>query len=119
LDINILDEYNKDPRVVTNLTDGVNRTRDDVHMWLAPFTSGGNHNIFVTFDKPCKVALMRIWVSFLSDTFLKHTIMTIICELLFSWYIPRSWFSFFSKQDKVIKSIEVVMSSLHCLVSTQ
>ncbi|XP_056018588.1 protein KATNIP homolog isoform X4 [Ostrea edulis] len=61
LDINILNEYDKDPRVVTNLIDGVNRTRDDVHMWLAPFTPKGDHFIYLTFDKPCQIALMRIW----------------------------------------------------------
>lgn len=62
-DINILPEYNKDPRVVKNLIDGVNRTRDDIHMWLAPFTAGKDHLVFCTFEKPCKIALVRIWVS--------------------------------------------------------
>lgn len=62
LDINVLPEYNKDPRVVTNVLDGVNRTRDDVHMWLAPFTTGQHNYLYLTFDKPCKIALMRIWV---------------------------------------------------------
>ena len=61
-DINILAEYNRDPRVVGNILDGVNRTRDDVHMWLAPFTTGNNHFVYFTFAKPCKLALMRIWV---------------------------------------------------------
>nr|XP_034314743.1 protein KIAA0556 isoform X5 [Crassostrea gigas] len=61
LDINILNEYDKDPRVVTNLVDGVNRTRDDVHMWLTPFTPKKDHFIYLTFEKPCQVALMRIW----------------------------------------------------------
>ncbi|KAK3784012.1 hypothetical protein RRG08_025207 [Elysia crispata] len=60
-DINILPEYNRDPRVVSNVLDGVNRTRDDVHMWLAPFTTGNNHFVYFTFAKPCKLALMRIW----------------------------------------------------------
>ncbi|CAG5117097.1 unnamed protein product, partial [Candidula unifasciata] len=60
-DINILPEYNKDPRVVTNIIDQVNRTRDDVHMWLAPFNPGKDHFIYITFVKPCKLALMRIW----------------------------------------------------------
>ena len=66
-DINILPEYNKDPRVVKNLADGNNRTRDDVHMWLAPFNVGSDHMVYCTFDKPCKVALVRIWVSFRRD----------------------------------------------------
>ncbi|KAL3876809.1 hypothetical protein ACJMK2_034603 [Sinanodonta woodiana] len=60
-DINVLSEYEKDPRVVSNIIDGVNRTRDDIHMWLTPFTPGSNHLVFITFDKPCKIALMRIW----------------------------------------------------------
>ena len=64
-DINILPEYKKDPRVVLNLIDGHNRTRDDVHMWLAPFTQGQNHLVFLNFEKACKVAMIRIWVSHL------------------------------------------------------
>lgn len=35
-DINILPEYGQDPRTATNLVDGVNFTRDDLHVWLAP-----------------------------------------------------------------------------------
>ena len=62
-DINILKEYCKDPRVVTNLTDGCNRTRDDVHMWLAPYCKGCDHNIYLTFDQQHTIAMMRIWVS--------------------------------------------------------
>ncbi|XP_064613243.1 katanin-interacting protein-like isoform X2 [Liolophura sinensis] len=61
LDINVLPGYGKDPRVVANLVDGVNRTRDDIHMWLAPFTSSRNHYIHVTFEKPCRVAMIRVW----------------------------------------------------------
>ncbi|XP_078693037.1 katanin-interacting protein-like isoform X5 [Branchiostoma floridae x Branchiostoma belcheri] len=60
-DINILPDYNSDPRVVTNLTDGVNRTRDDIHMWLAPYTPNANHYICLTFQQTCKVAMIRIW----------------------------------------------------------
>ncbi|XP_053527604.1 katanin-interacting protein isoform X2 [Artibeus jamaicensis] len=60
-DINILPAYGKDPRVVSNLTDGVNRTQDDMHVWLAPFTPGKSHFITVDFAHPCHVALIRIW----------------------------------------------------------
>ncbi|KAI5939981.1 Katanin-interacting protein [Manis javanica] len=60
-DINILPSYGKDPRVVTNLTDGVNRTQDDMHVWLAPFTLGKAHSISIDFMHPCQVALIRIW----------------------------------------------------------
>nr|XP_055221550.1 katanin-interacting protein isoform X7 [Gorilla gorilla gorilla] len=60
-DINILPAYGKDPRVVTNLIDGVNRTQDDMHVWLAPFTRGKSHSITIDFTHPCHVALIRIW----------------------------------------------------------
>ncbi len=75
LDINILPEYNKDPRVVQNLIDGINRTHDDTHMWLAPFTKGKSHLVKVTFAKPVNIAMMRVWVSVqhesrLADSFL-------------------------------------------------
>ncbi|XP_059548446.1 katanin-interacting protein isoform X3 [Myotis daubentonii] len=60
-DINILPAYGKDPRVVGNLVDGVNRTQDDMHVWLAPFTPGQSHSISIDFSHPCHVALVRIW----------------------------------------------------------
>ncbi|XP_048349805.1 katanin-interacting protein isoform X2 [Sphaerodactylus townsendi] len=60
-DINILPAYGKDPRVVANLLDGVNRTQDDMHLWLAPFTPGKSHYISLDFAKPCAVAMIRIW----------------------------------------------------------
>uniref|UniRef100_A0A8C9ZC78 KATNIP domain-containing protein n=1 Tax=Sander lucioperca TaxID=283035 RepID=A0A8C9ZC78_SANLU len=60
-DINILPAYGKDPRVVTNLIDGVNRTQDDMHLWLAPFTPGCSHTIFLDFGAPYQVAMIRVW----------------------------------------------------------
>ncbi|XP_073744201.1 katanin-interacting protein isoform X4 [Callorhinus ursinus] len=60
-DISVLPAYRKDPRVVTNLIDGVNRTQDDMHVWLAPFTLGKPHSISIDFVRPCQVALIRIW----------------------------------------------------------
>ncbi|XP_054605101.1 katanin-interacting protein isoform X3 [Nothobranchius furzeri] len=60
-DINILSAYGKDPRVVTNLIDGVNRTQDDMHLWLAPFTPNCNHAIFLDFGAPQQIAMIRVW----------------------------------------------------------
>ncbi|XP_029978131.1 protein KIAA0556 isoform X2 [Sphaeramia orbicularis] len=60
-DINILPAYGKDPRVVTNLIDGVNRTQDDMHLWLAPFTPSRSHTIFLDFGTPYQVAMIRVW----------------------------------------------------------
>ena len=61
-DINVLPEYSHDPRVVSNLLDGVNQTRDDLHMWLAPFTAGHTHTIKILFSWPITLAMIRIWV---------------------------------------------------------
>ncbi|NWS33659.1 K0556 protein, partial [Polioptila caerulea] len=60
-DINILPAYGNDPRRVTNLIDGVNRTQDDMHLWLAPFTPGKPHFVFIDFVNSCQVAMIRIW----------------------------------------------------------
>ncbi|KAL1130423.1 hypothetical protein AAG570_011671 [Ranatra chinensis] len=61
-DINILPEYGgKDPRVAANLTDRVNRTRDDMHLWLTPFTQGKHHFVNITFAKVETIAMIRIW----------------------------------------------------------
>ena len=62
-DINVLPEYSNDPRVVQNLLDGVNQTRDDLHMWLAPFSPGRPHTVSLTFTSPTTLAMVRIWVS--------------------------------------------------------
>ncbi|KAK5601205.1 hypothetical protein CRENBAI_002762 [Crenichthys baileyi] len=60
-DINILPAYGKDPRVVTNLIDGINRTQDDMHLWLAPFTPGRSHTIFLNFAASHQIAMIRVW----------------------------------------------------------
>ncbi|NWW36863.1 K0556 protein, partial [Panurus biarmicus] len=60
-DINVLPAYGNDPRIVTNLIDGVNRTQDDMHLWLAPFTPGKPHFVFIDFVNSCQVAMIRIW----------------------------------------------------------
>ncbi|KAM4715269.1 katanin-interacting protein isoform 2-T2 [Anableps anableps] len=60
-DINILPAYGKDPRVVANLVDGVNRTQDDMHLWLAPFTPGRSHAIFLDFAASHQIAMIRVW----------------------------------------------------------
>ncbi|XP_077594912.1 katanin-interacting protein isoform X4 [Stigmatopora nigra] len=60
-DINILPAYGKDPRVVANLTDGVHRTQDDMHLWLAPFTPGRRHTVFLDFGHAYQIAMIRVW----------------------------------------------------------
>ena len=53
--------YGSDPRVAQNLVDGVNRTRDDLHMWLTPFTPGQDHLVHLEFSTPSHLAMLRIW----------------------------------------------------------
>ncbi|KAJ1417660.1 hypothetical protein B484DRAFT_421954, partial [Ochromonadaceae sp. CCMP2298] len=60
-DINVLPEYDSDPRTVDNLLDGVNHTCDDLHAWLAPFTSGQDHIVCIEFDFPTSISMIRIW----------------------------------------------------------
>ncbi|EFA08803.2 katanin-interacting protein [Tribolium castaneum] len=60
-DVNVLPECNADPRVVTNLLDGVCRTQDDMHIWLAPFEMGCSHIITIEFEKVETLAMIRIW----------------------------------------------------------
>ena len=60
-DINVLPEYNNDPRTVDKLLDGHNHTCDDMHAWLAPFRSGADHCLFITLDAPTSIAMMRFW----------------------------------------------------------
>jgi hypothetical protein len=60
-DINILEGYEDDPRTIDKVFDGVNRTRDDYHAWLAPFTEGAKHTITVTFDQPTTITMIRCW----------------------------------------------------------
>ncbi|XP_076274965.1 protein KATNIP homolog isoform X2 [Rhynchophorus ferrugineus] len=60
-DVNVLPECQNDPRVVQNLLDGVNRTRDDLHIWLAPFYLGKSHILNIEFSDVTTVAMIRIW----------------------------------------------------------
>ncbi|RZB39056.1 hypothetical protein BDFB_007145 [Asbolus verrucosus] len=60
-DVNVLQESNNDPRVVTNLLDGVNRTQDDMHIWLAPFDFGCSHIITIEFEEITTLSMIRIW----------------------------------------------------------
>lgn len=60
-DINVLKEYQQDPRTVDKLFDGHNHTTDDLHSWLCPFTQGKPHTIYVQLDVPTTISMIRIW----------------------------------------------------------
>ncbi|XP_043465005.1 katanin-interacting protein-like isoform X2 [Leptopilina heterotoma] len=54
-------EDKNDPRGISNLINGINRTRDDTNIWLSPFISGNDHLIHVHFEESTRVAMIRIW----------------------------------------------------------
>ncbi|KAH3756455.1 protein JBTS26 [Pelomyxa schiedti] len=60
-DINILEENGDDPRTLDKIWDGVSRTCDDQHVWLAPFTSGQDHWISITLHQTTTISLIRLW----------------------------------------------------------
>eukprot|EP00397_Hematodinium_sp_SG-2012_P002359 GEMP01002365.1.p1 GENE.GEMP01002365.1~~GEMP01002365.1.p1 ORF type:complete len:1349 (+),score=316.83 GEMP01002365.1:25-4047(+) len=55
------DSKGKDPRTVDKLFDQVNLTRDDLHVWLAPFYAGELHAITVDLGSSVSIAMIRIW----------------------------------------------------------
>ena len=71
-DINILPEYDNDPRTVDKLLDGHNHTCDDMHAWLAPFRKGGDHFIYLAFDDVTTISMMRFWNYNKSRIITKH-----------------------------------------------
>ena len=60
-DINVLPECSDDPRVVSNLTDGVCATCNDNHLWLAPYTAGERNLLGIELPAPCRLSLVRVW----------------------------------------------------------
>lgn len=60
-DVNVLRGYGRDPRTVDKLLDGVNRTTDDLHMWLAPFTQGAHHTVTLDFGESKTISMIRVW----------------------------------------------------------
>eukprot|EP00927_Polykrikos_kofoidii_P076589 TRINITY_DN73654_c0_g1_i1.p1 TRINITY_DN73654_c0_g1~~TRINITY_DN73654_c0_g1_i1.p1 ORF type:complete len:1461 (+),score=257.73 TRINITY_DN73654_c0_g1_i1:63-4445(+) len=59
--INVLPEYKLDPRTPDKLFDQVNLTRDDLHVWLAPFRVGRVHSITVDLEHTMGISMIRIW----------------------------------------------------------
>lgn len=60
-DLNIQDHDRLDPRTVDKLVDKHYFTCDELHAWLAPFTRGQNHFIYMDFDYPLSISMLRIW----------------------------------------------------------
>ena len=50
-----------DPRTIDKVVDGHFNTSDELHSWLAPFTAGNNHYIYMDFDSETTISMIRIW----------------------------------------------------------
>jgi len=59
--INVLPEYENDPRTVDKLFDQVNLTRDDLHVWLAPFSPAQAHTVTVDLEHRTPISMIRVW----------------------------------------------------------
>ncbi|CAD6201289.1 GSCOCG00000092001-RA-CDS, partial [Cotesia congregata] len=53
--------FYKKSDTINNLINGVYRTKNDLDMWLIPFTAGNHHCIHIAFSESTKIALIRIW----------------------------------------------------------
>ena len=40
----------------------MNKTRDDLHIWLAPFYPGKSHVVYIEFSEIVTIAMIRVWV---------------------------------------------------------
>ena len=58
--INVLPEYNADPRTVDKLFDNNNYTCDDMHVWLAP-KAEEPAKISMNFSQTKTISMIRIW----------------------------------------------------------
>ncbi|NXP67351.1 K0556 protein, partial [Chloropsis cyanopogon] len=59
--VNILDDVSGDIRTPDKLIDRVNDTTDGRHMWLAPVLPGLVNRVYVIFDVPTTVSMIKLW----------------------------------------------------------
>ena len=59
--INSLENVAGDCRTPDKLVDGYNSTWDATHMWLAPYLRGNPNHIYVVFEKPVTLSMIKIW----------------------------------------------------------
>ncbi|XP_067212805.1 katanin-interacting protein-like isoform X2 [Linepithema humile] len=58
---NISQSSDNNSFIITNLINGINRTRDDANLWLTPYSFGDHHYVYITFEFAITVAMIRIW----------------------------------------------------------
>ncbi|XP_028561320.2 katanin-interacting protein isoform X3 [Podarcis muralis] len=59
--VNILEGVCGDVRTPDKLIDGVNDTTDGRHTWLAPILPGLVNRVYVIFDSPTTVSMIKLW----------------------------------------------------------
>ncbi|XP_062848566.1 katanin-interacting protein isoform X2 [Trichomycterus rosablanca] len=59
--VNVLDGVSGDVRTPDKLISGVNNTHDGRHMWLAPVLPGLVNRVYVIFDQPMTVSMIKLW----------------------------------------------------------
>lgn len=59
-DLSVLGRFD-DPRVPENLLDGINDTTLDEHIWLVPFSSGGQHRVTLSLGEQQRIGGIRLW----------------------------------------------------------
>lgn len=59
--VNVLAEYSGDPRLPSNLFDGVNCTSSDLHQWLAPYSPGKVHSVRIDLGRVVSLGMLRMW----------------------------------------------------------
>ncbi|XP_010070929.1 PREDICTED: uncharacterized protein KIAA0556-like [Pterocles gutturalis] len=59
--VNILEDVSGDIRTPDKLIDRVNDTTDGRHMWLAPVLPGLVNRVYVIFDVPTTVSMIKLW----------------------------------------------------------
>eukprot|EP00730_Choanoeca_flexa_P001663 TRINITY_DN10733_c0_g1_i2.p1 TRINITY_DN10733_c0_g1~~TRINITY_DN10733_c0_g1_i2.p1 ORF type:complete len:1533 (+),score=325.32 TRINITY_DN10733_c0_g1_i2:645-4601(+) len=60
-DLNILPDVNDDDRTLDKLIDGDNATSQSCHMWLTPYTPGGEHWITIQLPNPRFLSGLFLW----------------------------------------------------------
>ncbi|KAK3090007.1 hypothetical protein FSP39_008461 [Pinctada imbricata] len=59
--INVLSNMQNDVRTPDKLIDNINSTTDGRHMWLAPILPSILNRVYVIFDQPTAVSMIKIW----------------------------------------------------------
>lgn len=59
--VNVLEGIDNDVRTPDKLVDGVNDSQDGRHMWLAPILPNILNRVYIIFDSPVELSMVKIW----------------------------------------------------------